>query len=344
MLINYDKQRVPLSSRQRENRKGKYRYYGAQGVIDWIDDYLFDGEYLLVAEDGENLLSKNQPIAYLVQGQFWVNNHSHILQSNQNSDIRYICYLLNAIDISAYVTGSAQPKFSQGSLNAIEIDLPDLPIQRTIANTLSALDDKIALNNRINRNLEQIAQAVFVELCSEGENAVLSDILTVCYGKDHKRLSDGEIPCYGSGGVMRYVDEAIYKDESVLIPRKGSLNNVLYINEPFWTVDTMFYTHMTHPNVAKFVYFTVRSLDLAGMNVGSAVPSMTTTVLNALEIVLPSDDALASFEESVSPMFHQIKANDEQSNRLAAIRDTLLPRLMSGEIDVREALANEKTF
>ncbi len=102
---------------------------------------------------------------------------------------------------------------------------------------------------------------------------------------------------------MRYVDESLYCGESVLIPRKGSLNNVFYINEPFWTVDTMFYTHMTHPNVAKFVYFTMRDLDLAAMNVGSAVPSMTTAVLNALEIILPSDDKLARFEKSVSPMF-----------------------------------------
>jgi type I restriction enzyme S subunit len=181
-----------------------------------------------------------------------------------------------------------------------------------------------------------MAQAVFAEHCSEGETAVLSDILTVCYGKDHKRFGDGEIPCYGSGGIMRYVNEALYNGESVLIPRKGSLNNVLYINEAFWTVDTMFYTHMTRPNVAKFVYFTVRDLDLAGMNVGSAVPSMTTAVLNALEIILPSDDALASFEETVSPMFLQMQANNSESARLAVLRDTLLPRLMSGELSVAD--------
>ena len=188
----------------------------------------------------------------------------------------------------------------------------------------------------INHHLEQMAQAIFVEMCSEGENAALSDILDVCYGKDHKRLGDGKVPCYGSGGIMRYVDKALYNDESVLIPRKGSLNNVLYINEPFWTVDTMFYTHMTRPNVAKFVYFTVRDLDLAGMNVGSAVPSMTTTVLNALEIVIPNDAVLASFDETASPMFLQIQANNAESARLAALRDTLLPRLMSGELSVAD--------
>jgi type I restriction enzyme S subunit len=189
---------------------------------------------------------------------------------------------------------------------------------------------------RVNHHLEQMAQAIFTKLCSEGENAVLSDILTVCYGKDHKQLSDGEIPCYGSGGIMRYVDEALYSGESILIPRKGSLNNVLYINEPFWTADTMFYTHMARPNVAKFVYFTMRDLDLAGMNVGSAVPSMTTTVLNALEIILPGDNTLASFEESVGPMFLQMQANNTESARLATLRDTLLPRLMSGELSVAD--------
>ena len=133
---------------------------------------------------------------------------------------------------------------------------------------------------------------------------------------------------------MRYVDEALYNNESVLIPRKGSLNNVLYSNEPFWTVDTMFYTHMTRPNMAKFVYFTVRALDLVGMNVGSAVPSMTTAVINALEIALPNDDALASFEENVSPMFLQIQVNNAESANLTTLRDALLPKLMSGELSV----------
>jgi len=104
-------------------------------------------------------------------------------------------------------------------------------------------------------------------------------------------------------------------------------------------VDTMFYTQMTHPNVAKFVYFTVRELDLAGMNVGSAVPSMTTAVLNALEIALPSNDNLARFEESVNPMFLQIQANNAESTRLANLRDTLLPRLISGELSVADLAA-----
>jgi len=256
----------------------------------------------------------------------------------EKADYNYVYYWLNNKSVQSYVNNSvaqsAQPNINLQLIGDLEISLPSLPTQRAIAATLSALDDKIAVNNKLNHILEQMAQTIFTELCSKGENAVLSDILTVLYGKDHKRLGSGEIPCYGSGGIMRYVDEAIYIGESVLIPRKGSLNNVLYVNEPFWTVDTMFYTHMTSLGVAKFVYFTVRNLDLVGMNVGSAVPSMTTAILNALEIVLPSDDNLTKFEEIVSPMFLKIKANNTESAHLAALRDTLLPMLMSGELKI----------
>lgn len=250
----------------------------------------------------------------------------------------YLYYLLkDSIRLLKRQThGSVFDTITRDTFANIYVDFPSLAEQQMIADTLSALDARIAENRKINHHLVQMAQAIFTESCSEGETAVLSDILTVCYGKDHKRLGDGVIPCYGSGGIMRYVDKPLYTGESVLIPRKGSLNNVMYVNEAFWTVDTMFYTQMTHPNVAKFAYFIMRAIDLAGMNVGSAVPSMTTTVLNSLEIVLPSDDTLANFEENVTPMFLKMQANNEESARLAELRDTLLPRLMSGELSVSD--------
>lgn len=156
------------------------------------------------------------------------------------------------------------------------------------------------------------------------------------YGKDHKKLADGVIPVYGSGGLMRRVERPLYDKESVLIPRKGTLNNVLYINEPFWSVDTMFYTEMRMANVAKFVYHFVSGKDLASMNAGSAVPSMTTDILNAMELQIPDEASLADFEELVSPMYRAMQENRIQSEKLAALRDALLPRLMSGEVDVSD--------
>ena len=339
LTLNYDKQRIPLSSGQREKRQGQYRYYGAQGVIDYVDDYIFDGKYLLIAEDGENLKSKKQDIAQIVEGKFWVNNHAHVVQGNALCLTDYLCYLLNYNDLSGYITGSAQPKLSQANLNAIAFEVPSIETQQKIVSIISALDEKIAINRAINDNLQQQAQAIYSSMFIDNPDPAwshghLSDLITVKYGKDHKKLADGIYPVYGSGGIMRYVERPLYNKESVLIPRKGTLNNVMYVNQPFWSVDTMFYTEMKLPNVAKYVYHFVKAKDLASMNAGSAVPSMTTDILNAMEVVIPSASALEEFESLVAPMYEAMEANDVQSKALSQMRDTLLPRLMSGEIDV----------
>lgn len=133
---------------------------------------------------------------------------------------------------------------------------------------------------------------------------------------------------------MRYVERPIYEKESVLIPRKGTLNNVMYVSEPFWSVDTMFFTEMKFPDVAKFVFHFVKSKDLASLNAGSAVPSMTTDILNAMELYIPDVKTLNRFESIVGPMYRAMQHKAEESKKLAAARDTLLPRLMSGELDV----------
>ena len=150
---NFDKKRIPLSGSQRDARKGQYRYYGAQGVIDYIDDFIFDGTYLLIAEDGENLKSQKQNIAQIVEGKFWVNNHAHIVKSNGLCDLRYLCYCINTMDVSGYITGSAQPKLSQANLNAIPLQLPEINVQHKIADFLQMIDQKILINEKINDNL-----------------------------------------------------------------------------------------------------------------------------------------------------------------------------------------------
>lgn len=107
----------------------------------------------------------------------------------------------------------------------------------------------------------------------------------------------------------------------------------MYVNEPFWSVDTMFYTEMKLPNAAKFVFHFVKAKDLASMNAGSTVPSMTTDILNALELAIPSAGRLAEFEALVTPMYQAMQANNRESAKLAELRELLLPKLMSGEID-----------
>ena len=200
VTINFDRKRVPLSAKQRSERQGNYRYYGAQGVIDYVDDYIFDGTYLLIAEDGENLKSQKQNIAQIAKGRFWVNNHAHIVQTNEHCDLQYLHYLINSMDLSGYITGSAQPKLSQANLNAVTLQLPTIAEQKKIVAILGTLDDKIELNNKINENLERQAQAIYQEWFGDIETAkeqgTISDICA--YSKDRVAVSKLDVNTYFS--------------------------------------------------------------------------------------------------------------------------------------------------
>ena len=295
------------------------------------------------------LFTSRAPIGYIAisQNEVCTNQGFKSVIPNKDTDFMFLYYLLkyNKENIENLGSGTTFKEVSGSTMQNVIVKVPPLATQQKIAQILSSLDDKIELNNKINDNLEQQAQVIFKSWFVDFEPfggvmpdgwkmGKLSDLITVKYGKDHKKLEDGSYPVYGSGGIMRYVDKFLYDKESVLIPRKGTLNNVFYINEPFWSVDTMFYTEMTKENLAKFVYFFVKGKDLNSMNAGSAVPSMTTEILNAIEVVIPSDEYLEKFENIVSPMFKQIKQCIIENENLASIRDTLLPKLMNGEIGV----------
>ena len=122
-LVNRDAERIPLSVSQREKLDKKYDYYGASGVIDKVDRYLFDKPLLLVGEDGANLLLRSKPIAFIASGQYWVNNHAHVIDAVAGVDLRYIALFINATNLAPYVTGTAQPKMNQEKLNSILVPL-----------------------------------------------------------------------------------------------------------------------------------------------------------------------------------------------------------------------------
>jgi len=159
-LVNiFDSLRIPVKKADRKS--GLYPYYGASGIADYVDSYIFDGEYLLLAEDGENLKTQNTPIAFMVSGKFWVNNHAHILQGNDYSDTRFLCYALQIADVKSYLSGSTRPKLTQGDMKRIPLFAPEKSTQRAISHILGSLDDKIELNRQMNETLESMAQAIF---------------------------------------------------------------------------------------------------------------------------------------------------------------------------------------
>ncbi len=135
---NCDNQRKPVTSGNRI--AGEYPYYGASGIIDYVDDYIFDGDYLLISEDGANLLARSTPIAFSISGKNWVNNHAHILRFDTYETRRYVDIYLNSIDLSPYITGGAQPKLNQKNLNKIPIPVPSLAEQQRIVGILDRFD------------------------------------------------------------------------------------------------------------------------------------------------------------------------------------------------------------
>ncbi|WP_437924177.1 restriction endonuclease subunit S [Sorangium sp. So ce291] len=139
LVDNHDGRRVPVSSTAREARRGPYPYYGASGVIDSIDGYLFDGDYLLIAEDGANLLSRSTAVAFPASGRFWVNNHAHVVQPKAGVLLGYLELLLNSLDLQHHVTGSAQPKLTQAALNGIPAPVPPTEEQAEIVRRAQAL-------------------------------------------------------------------------------------------------------------------------------------------------------------------------------------------------------------
>ena len=133
---------------------------------------------------------------------------------------------------------------------------------------------------------------------------------------------------------MRKVKPILYSGESVLIPRKGSLNNILYVDGDFWTIDTMFYSVPLMNNIAKYTYLFLSRLDMYSFNIGAAVPSMTINILDGIDILLPDKDTLLKFESCISVLFERIKLLRKQIEVASESRDRLLPKLMSGEITV----------
>ena len=161
---NHDGRRIPISRKERESRPGLFPYYGASGVIDTIDGYTHDGEFVLVGEDGANLLSRSKPLAFLTRGKVWVNNHAHVLKCKPSYSNAYLAYYINSIDLSQYVTGTAQPKLSQSMMNRIRVPVAPPDQQREIVAEIekqfSRLDEAVANLKRVKANLKRYKAAV----------------------------------------------------------------------------------------------------------------------------------------------------------------------------------------
>ena len=351
----YDHKRVPLSSHQRSSRQGPFRYYGAQGVIDSIDAYIFDGRFILVPEDGENLRSRKLPIAYLAEGQFWVNNHAHIVKAKPSlASDRFVQSALESTNIAAWVTGAAQPKLSQANLRQIEICLPSFATQERISCVLDSLDDLIENDRRRVEVLREMTLAIyrewFVHFRYPGHESVplvdsaqgqipdtwmattLGSVIELKYGKALKAgdRAGGGVAVVGSSGVVGWHDHSLVAGPAIVVGRKGNVGSVTWLDGPSWPIDTTYFVMSRLP--LRFVAEQLRGIEF--INTHAAVPGLSRESAYGKPFLVPADEVLASYEEIASTLGLQASALTSHSERLVELRNVLLPRLVTGQIDV----------
>lgn len=417
VVQNFDSRRIPISKREREKRPGPYLYYGATGIMDYVDDYLFDGLYLLIAEDGSVERPDGKPFLQLVNGQFWVNNHAHVLRGDNDEDTKFVYYSLSTVAIRPYMSGSVQSKLSQRNLNRILIHYPRDPRdRRAIARILGTLDDKIELNRRINQTLEEMARAIFKSwfvdfdpvrakvavrrehpdwsnaqvsraACptlkpeiselfpDEFENSELGEIPQGWRVKPISELTDvvgGSTPKtdraeYWEGGTHHWatpkdlsalsvpvlldterkitnaglaqISSGLLPKGTVLLSSRAPIGYLaiaevpIAINQGFIAmkprrgISNMFllrWAHAFHEEIVSHAN-------------GSTFLEVSKSSFRPIRTVAPPVPVMDAFDRVSQPLYRKVVENERESRTLAALRDTLLPKLISGELRVKDA-------
>lgn len=342
----HNSRRIPLSSMQRANKKGIYPYYGASGIVDYIDDYIYDGSYILISEDGENLKTRKTPIAFEVTGKFWVNNHAHILKTKDNYLTKLIIYYFSGLDLAPYLTGAVQPKLNKATLSSIPLYLPKSEKeQKTIASVLSSLDDKIDLLHRQNKTLEAMAETLFRQwFIEEAEDdwlhGNLGELLIPRKGKNITRTQvvSGKYPVV-AGGIEPSCYHNTYNTNAPVVTISASGANAGYVRLYYfnvWSSDSSFIDSSIYPYIYfSYIFLKINQSILFDKQEGSAQPHIYPSHIMDLELLVPPETLIKKFEETVTPLFLKVKANIEQIQTLENLRDTLLPKLMSGEVRVK---------
>lgn len=356
----FDSCRRPVTKKDRV--LGPYPYYGASGIVDYVDSYIFEGLHVLVAEDGENLRSRKLPIAYLADGRFWVNNHAHVLRANDENDTRFLSYMIESLDLSGFITGSTQPKLSQAALLSIPLRLPKLAEQRRIAGVLGALDDKIKSNLRV-RNLcrdlggNLVADTVRSAPSTQLEHyaASISRGVTPQYYKDEdaspvlvlnqKCIRDGWVTPELARLMTpraREKSQAIARLDDLLVNStgQGTLGRVAR-----WDSDDPIYvdSHVTvvkadprriYPVLMPYLVFPLQD-EIEHMATGQT--ELSPSRLAQLNVPLLSLEEQRPLSARLVALEAQAHYCQVQSLKLTELRDALLPELMSGRMRVDEA-------
>jgi type I restriction enzyme S subunit len=370
----YDNKRIPLSEEERANRKGIYPYCGANGIIDHIDNYIFEGDYLLLAEDG-GFFGRFENSAYLMSGKFWVNNHAHVLKAREGVSVNgFILAWLIFDDISRYISGTTRQKLNQSVMRNILIPLPPLPEQRKIAQILETVDNAIEKTEKIIEKYKRIKQGLMQDLLTKGidekgnirsekthkfkdsplgripeewEVVRLGEVGEIIYGErlnEYEYVEDGSSIVYGTTGIIARTEKYMDVGEAIILPRKGSINNKFYVKEgqKFFVIDTAFYVKFVKTEVyVKYIYYFLHQVNFELLNEATGVPSLNRENLKNILIPLPPLSEQKRIAEILSQIDQAIEKEEKYKEKLERLKKGLMEDLLTGKVRVNKLLEGE---
>ena len=294
-VIFLDNERKPLKESDRADKKGKYPYYGASGIIDYIDDYIFDDELILMGEDGANIITRSSRLVFLAKGKFWVNNHAHVFKAKQNFDSYFLAESLERINYEKYNTGTAQPKLNQEVCAKIKFKLPNIDEQKRISIFLQHIDKKIELLEKklvlCRKTIDSNLRKIYSDL-EEYDEIKLKDIVksyasNLSINKLEKNI--GEYPLYGAEGIIKYVDFYEMKSPYISIIKDGAgVGRLNLCNEFSSALGTLQCLIPNEDININFLYFYLKTLNFNKYIVGSTIPHIYFKDYSKERIKVPS--------------------------------------------------------
>lgn len=349
--VSLDARRRPVKASDRA--AGPYPYYGASGVVDYVDSWLFDETTLLVSEDGENLRTRKTPIAFLASGRYWVNNHAHVLKAAVGYDVRFLRYAVQMTDIVGYLTGSTQPKLTAANLANIRLRVPEYEEQRRIAAVLGAIDDLIETNRAQASMLEELGQRV---AASAPSPVVLGQLARPVHSMQVRPTGTVEhysLRAFDEGAAPERVDGE--RIQSNKLPLAEPCVLVSRLN-PKWERCWMAYPGTNAVASTEFVPLVGRGVTPEEVWAVTSAPAfweqMRTHVTGTtgshqrvdksavLTLTVPDVRVLPeSTRRHVQYVVRGARAARDEIADLTRARDELLPLIMSGKVRVSEDLA-----
>ncbi len=344
MVEFLDNRRIPIKKEYRAKISGDYPYYGASGIIDYVNDYIFNNELILLAEDGANILNRSTPVAFRISGKVWVNNHAHVLKPRLNTDIEFLSQYLEAIRYEAYNTGSAQPKLNRGVCENIPVLAPPLPEQRKIAEILQTWDEAIEKLEALHKAKEQRTCGLaytslrHAEKNTGGAKQPLFKLARIVKGQQLNKIdiSKGENPVW-NGGITPSGFHNVWNTEAETITISEGGNSCGFVNlcsRRFWLGGHCYALLDISPEIDRnFLLHTLKSrqVEIMRLRVGSGLPNIQRADIEQFLVSVPPLDNQHKIARLLSSAREEITLIEKQIKTLTRQKRGLIQKLLTGE-------------